>query len=259
VIVAREGGVMSGLDVLPHALPDFAPECELAMRFRDGDRVHAGQPVAVLSGPLREVLAAERTFLNVLGRLSGIATRTARFVEAIKGTKAVLLDTRKTTPGWRMLEKYGVRCGGGHLHRVGLYDAVLFKDNHIAGVVPKDLAEWVRNATENARRLADIRGTGLRFVELEVDSLEQLEAVLRAGVCDPGRGLDVILLDNMDVATLRRAIELRARHKSAVLFEASGGVTLETVRGIAETGVDSISVGGLTHHAVSLNVSMDVQ
>ena len=259
VMVAREAGVLSGIATLAQTMQVFGHECQVSYRAQDGDRIRAGQTVAVLTGPMYQVLRAERTMLNLLGRMSGIATRTARFVEAIAGTGAQLLDTRKTTPGWRALEKFAVRCGGGHCHRVGLHDAVLFKENHIFGVPVRDLARWVMRAVEQARRTADIQGDELRFVELEVETLEQLEHVLAGGVCVPGQGVDIVLLDNMFPADLRQAVKMRAEHKSKVLFEASGGVTLETIRAIAGTGVERISVGGLTHHAVSLDYSMDVQ
>ncbi len=255
IMVAKEAGVLSGVYSLAQVMIIFAQNCQVAFLAQDGDRLRAGQRVAILTGPMYQVLRAERTMLNLLGRMSGIATRTAQFVKALEGTNVKLLDTRKTTPGWRALEKYAVRCGGGHCHRIGLHDAVLFKDNHIFGVPPRDLPEWITTAVEKARRTADIEGGGLRFVELEVDSLEQLEPVLAAGGC----GVDIILLDNMDCATMRRAVEMRAKYKTKLEFEASGGITLETIRAIAETGVERISVGGLTHHAVSLDVSMDIQ
>jgi nicotinate-nucleotide pyrophosphorylase (carboxylating) len=255
IIVAREPGILSGIHALPNAMMIFSQNCQLLFHAQDGETLRKGQRIAVLTGPMYQVLRAERTMLNLLGRMSGIATRTAEFVKAIEGTGAKLLDTRKTTPGWRALEKYAVRCGGGHCHRTGLHDAVLFKDNHIFGVPPRDLPQWVTRAVEKARRTADIQGDEIKFVELEVDSLDQLEPVLAAGGC----GVDIILLDNMDCETMRRALEMRTKHKSDVQFEASGGVTLQTIRAIAETGVELISVGGLTHHAVSLDVSMDIQ
>ncbi len=255
IMVAKEPGIASGVFSLGQVMIIFAQNCQVSFNVQDGERIRAGQRIATLTGPMYQVLRAERTMLNLLGRMSGIATRTAEFVKAIEGTGVKLLDTRKTTPGWRALEKYAVRCGGGHCHRIGLHDAVLFKDNHIFGVPPRDLPGWVTAAVDKARRTADIEGSGLRFVELEVDSLEQLEPVLAAGGC----GVDIILLDNMDCATMRRAVEMRTKHKATLEFEASGGVTLETIRAIAETGVERISVGGLTHHAVSLDVSMDIQ
>jgi nicotinate-nucleotide pyrophosphorylase (carboxylating) len=254
-IIAKEPGVLSGNFILGQVLAILAADGQVAYHVQDGDPIRAGQTVATIDAPMYQVLRAERLMLNLLGRMSGIATRTAQFVERIKGTSAKLLDTRKTTPGLRALEKYAVRCGGGHLHRIGLHDAVLFKDNHIVGVAPADLPAWVAKAADKARRTADIQGEPIKFVELEVDALEQLEAILKSGAM----GLDIILLDNMDVPTLRKAVAMRAEHVSTVLLEASGGVTLETVRAIAETGVDLISVGGLTHHAVSLDFSMEVK
>lgn len=258
VIVARQAGVLSGGETLPHVARVFAPGCRLDVRGRDGQMLTKGETIAVLSGPMRQVLAAERTMLNLLGRMCGIATRTAEFVRAVEGTRAKLLDTRKTTPGWRALEKYAVRCGGGHCHRIGLYDAVLLKDNHLAGVSVGELAGWVRDAAKRAREAARAGGSELRFVEAEVDSLEQFEALLRGGACEPGVGVDIVLLDNMTTEQLRRAVGMRSGLGSRVLLEASGGVTLGTIRGIAQTGVDRISVGGLTHQAVGLDVAMDV-
>jgi len=256
MIVARTEGVLAGVPVLEAARAVFGPDCTLEVRAKDGERLTKGRTIAVLAGPMREVLAAERTMLNFLGRLSGIATNTAKYVAAA-GSRVQVLDTRKTVPGWRGLEKYAVRCGGGHCHRVGLYDAVLIKDNHLAGVSVADLAAWVKRAAAEARRAAG--AAGLRFVELEVDSLEQLEAVLKDGACEAGRGVDIVLLDNMTTAQMREAAAMRVRYGSSVLLEASGGVTLENVRSIAETGVDRISIGALTHHAVWLDVAMDVE
>jgi len=256
-IVARADGIVSGLAAVPLTLAVFAAAARAEVQSADGQPVRAGQMIATLSGPLYQLLRAERTLLNLIGRMSGIATRTAEFVGRVRGLPVQILDTRKTSPGLRALEKYAVRCGGGRLHRSGLYDAVLFKDNHIHGVAPTDLPGWVRAAADKARGTARAQGHELRFIELEVDTPEQLEAMLRAGACGPG-GVDIILLDNMDAPTLRQAVALRARHQSKVLFEASGGVTLETVRSIAETGIDRISIGGLTHHAVSLDVAMDI-
>ncbi|GEM_PF-37181 len=255
VVRTEGGGVLSGIAGLPILMSILGPDCQFTFSAQDGDRVRKGQTIAVLSGPMYQVLRSERTMLNLLARMSGIATRTAEFVKAIEGTGVKLLDTRKTTPGWRALEKYAVRCGGGHCHRLGLYDAVMFKDNHIFGVPPRELPAWLTAAVEKAQRNADLSGEELRFIELEVDSLEQMDPVLAAGGC----GIETILLDNMDAAKLREAVALRSRYKSNILLEASGGVTLETIREIALTGVDRISVGGLTHQAVSLDYAMDVQ
>jgi len=262
-IVARENGILSGLATVQPTLRTFAPACTTSFSGQDGQPVAAGQTLATITGPLAQILQAERTLLNLIGRMSGIATRTAEFARRIHGLPAKILDTRKTTPGLRALEKYAVRCGGGHLHRTGLHDAVLFKDNHLRGLSPAQLPAFVRDAITRARQSAKDGGYELAFVELEVESLEQLEAVLSAGICGPSSGggvgwVDFILLDNMAPATLRQAIAARARHKAQVLYEASGGVTLDTIRAIAETGIDRISIGGLTHHAVSINVAMDV-
>jgi nicotinate-nucleotide pyrophosphorylase (carboxylating) len=204
---------------------------------------HAG-PMAIVSGPVRQILSFERTALNFLQHLSGIATLTARFVDAVFGTKAAILDTRKTLPGWRLLEKYAVRCGGGQNHRVGLYDAVLIKDNHLAYLAHK--GDPIGHAVASVRAQAP-PGT---VVEVEVDRLDQLD---RALACGP----DIILVDNFDARTLREAVARRDAIAPAIQLEASGGVTLETVRALAEAGVDRISVGALTHSAPALDLGLD--
>jgi nicotinate-nucleotide pyrophosphorylase (carboxylating) len=233
-VLLKETGVICGLQVGADVFASAGARLEPLVR--DGEVLGPG-PVARVEGPARAVLAAERTALNLLGRLSGIATLTRRYVDAVSGTGVDILDTRKTTPGLRALEKYAVRCGGGANHRHGLYDAVLIKDNHIR------LAGGIRAAVERARS-AD----ATRPVEVEAESLEDVREVRHAGA-------DVILLDNMDLTTLRQAVALtRGRAK----LEASGGITLETVREIAETGVDFISVGALTHSAKALDVSLEV-
>jgi nicotinate-nucleotide pyrophosphorylase (carboxylating) len=196
--------------------------------------------VLFLNGRARGLLAAERTALNFLQHLSGIATLTARYVDAVRGTRARILDTRKTTPGWRRLEKYAVHCGGGANHRETLADAVLVKDNHLAAVDGN-----VAMAVERSRKLAP-PGT---FVQVECDRLDQVLAAVDAGA-------DAVLLDNMSLATLREAVAVAAGH---VLTEASGGVRLETVRAIAETGVNRISVGALTHSAPAMNLALDFE
>lgn len=250
LVVARSGGVMAGLDALPMLLELFAPSCKGEVHVRDGERAEPGATVATVRGALDEVLALERTLLNLVGRLSGIATRTAEFVAAIPaGSRAGLYDTRKTTPGLRVLEKYAVRCGGGRSHRMGLHDAVLIKDNHLAGVGVGELAAFVALAAAKAR------GAGsLLFVEVEVDTLEQFGALLTL----PEGVVDIVLLDNMSCAQMSEAAARRDRTNPALELEASGGVTLASLPGIAATGVDRISVGGLTHSAVSLDVAMDV-
>jgi nicotinate-nucleotide pyrophosphorylase (carboxylating) len=203
------------------------------------------------------VLTAERLLLNFLGRLSGIATLTRRYVEAVVGTRARIYDTRKTTPGWRRLEKYAVRCGGGWNHRSGLFDAVLIKDNHLAvrsaspgGAAGYTPAEAVARARRYAGDRAGEAGCGELIVEVEVDTLEQLAEVLPAGP-------DLVLLDNMSLDQLRQAVAYRDAVHAAIELEASGGVGLENVRALAETGVDRISVGALTHSAPSLDVALD--
>lgn len=259
-LVARSGGVIAGLEAAPILLELFAPSCRLTPLMRDGEAAAAGATLALLDGPLGEALALERTLLNLLGRLSGVATMTARFVRAIEleapGSKARVCDTRKTTPGMRALEKYAVRCGGGHLHRLGLHDAVLIKDNHIAALSsanarlsPARLAERVAEASARARALRP-----LRFVEVEVDSLEQLAPLLEL----PAGVVDFILLDNMPPPTLRDAVALRAEAGAVTLLEASGGVSLETIGAVARSGVDRISVGAMTHSAPALDVAIDI-
>ena len=245
-IVAREGMTVAGLACMPELLAVFAPGSSWSPASADGERVSAGATLGELAGPARELLALERTTLNLIGRLSGVATGTARHVEAVAGTRTQVLDTRKTTPGLRVLEKYAVRCGGGRCHRMGLHDAVLIKDNHLAGLTPEVIAERVTDAAARARRVADPL-----FVEVEVDTIEQLEGALGAA------GVDIVLLDNMDGATMRRAVAMRDERAPGVLLEASGGVRLETIRAIAETGVDRISCGALTHRATSADVALD--
>jgi nicotinate-nucleotide pyrophosphorylase (carboxylating) len=207
-------------------------------------------PLVRVRGPLRSLLAAERVILNFLQHLSGVATMTFRFTRRTEGTQARIYDTRKTTPGLRALEKYAVRAGGGENHRIGLFDAVLIKDNHLAGVPIKNLAAKLSTV------VAQSKSEGApRLIEVEVDSIEQLREVLKV------EGVHVILLDNMDCPRMQAAVEMRdkAGKKGKVALEASGGVTLETVRPIALTGVERISVGALTHSAPALDVGMDIE
>jgi nicotinate-nucleotide pyrophosphorylase (carboxylating) len=232
-LLVKEPGVVSGLRVAADVFDRLGATLEPLAA--DGDAVDPGT-VARVEGPARGVLTGERLALNVLGRLSGIATLTRRYVDAVAGTGAVILDTRKTTPGLRSLEKHAVACGGGQNHRLGLYDGILIKDNHLR--VVGSLAEAVARAKE----------TGAA-VEVECDTLAQVREALAAGA-------DSILLDNMSVSELREAVELA---RGQARLEASGGVTLETVRAIAETGVDFISVGALTHSARALDVSLEVE
>lgn len=249
-LVAREDGVIAGLAVIPALLKSF----ETAMMFEspahDGEPCRAGETLGRLAGPLAEMLALERTLLNILCRLSGIASLTRRYVEAVRPAEAAVCETRKTTPGMRGLEKYAVRCGGGTLHRLGLYDAVLYKDNHLAHVPADQIGPVLEESIRAARA-----GAELRFVQVEVDTLDQLARVLAIE-----RGLlDLVLLDNMPMKDLRKAVTMRDAEAPEVLLEASGGVTLQTVAEIAETGVDRISVGALTHSAASLDIGLDVR
>lgn len=236
-IVARKAGVVAGLDLAEAAFRALDPEAKFTRVVEDGGKVAAGGTIALISAKTRALLTGERTALNFLGRLSGIATLTAAYVAAVEGTHAKIACTRKTTPSLRAFEKYAVRAGGGVNHRFGLYDAILVKDNHIAA------AGGLANALHRLRP----RAGHLVKVEVEVDTLDQLEEALRFPI-------DAVLLDNMDVATLKKAVALV---KGRVVTEASGGVTLETVREIAETGVDVISVGALTHSARSLDSSLE--
>ncbi|MBW8815724.1 MAG: carboxylating nicotinate-nucleotide diphosphorylase [Caulobacterales bacterium] len=237
VFSARRGGVVAGLACARLALAELDPTASFTPMAEDGQVIPAGSALAQVSGNARAILTAERTALNLLGRLCGIATLTQDYVDAIGGTGAKITDTRKTTPGLRALEKYAVRCGGGVNHRFGLDDAILIKDNHVAAC--GSVGEAVRRAKAFAGHLVK--------VEVEVDSLVQLQEALAH---DP----DVIMLDNFTVADLREAVSLVA---GRVTLEASGGVTLETVRDIAETGVDVISVGALTHSAKVLDIGLD--
>lgn len=234
---ARSEGVIAGLAVAEAAFHAVDPRVEFKAEVDDGDRIAAGTIVARVAGPARALLTAERVALNFLCHMSGIATLTRRYVDAVAGTYARITDTRKTTPGLRAFEKYAVRCGGGANHRAGLFDAILIKDNHI--IAAGGVAAAISAAHAHAGHMAKI--------EVEVDDLETLATVLRHPV-------DAVLLDNMDIATLRGAVEIVGRR---TLTEASGGVTLETVRAIAETGVDLISVGALTHSAPILDLGLD--
>jgi nicotinate-nucleotide pyrophosphorylase (carboxylating) len=236
-VVAKADGVIAGLPAFAAVYRQIDPALTVTQAVADGDRVVRGTVVCAVSGAARSILTGERTALNFLQRLSGIATLTARFVQAVEGTGAVILDTRKTTPGWRLLEKYAVRMGGGHNHRVGLYDMVLIKDNHITS------AGGLAAAVTRAR--ADTGACALPLV-VEVETLVQLDEAL---ALRPDR----ILLDNMSLDTMRVAVR---RSAGRVPLEASGNVTLETVRAIAETGVNYISVGALTHSAPAFDLSM---
>ena len=239
---ARKPGVLAGIDCVQMAVLAMDPKASVDLRLRDDDAFDAGAVLAVVEADARAFLSAERTALNLVGRLSGVATLTRTYVEAVAGTKARIADTRKTTPGLRALEKHAVACGGGINHRFGLDDAILIKDNHVA--VCGGVAEAVRRAKAFAPHLMKI--------EVEVDGLDQLDAVL--ALIDEGAAPDVIMLDNFSLDDLRAAV---ARVAGRIVLEASGGVDLTTVRGIAETGVDVISVGALTHSAPVLDIGLD--
>jgi nicotinate-nucleotide pyrophosphorylase (carboxylating) len=235
-VLLREPGVACGLGVAEAVFRTLDPDIRFEPLVDEGALVDRPRAVAAVTGPERAILTGERLALNFLGRLSGIATLTRRYVDAVEGTGAVILDTRKTTPGLRVLEKHAVRCGGGRNHRFGLDDGVLVKDNHLRS------AGSVKAAVEKLRV-----ATGLP-IEVECDTLEQVEQALAAGA-------DAILLDNMTLDQLRAAVALAA---GRARLEASGGVTLENVRAVADTGVDEISVGALTHSARSLDVSLEL-
>lgn len=251
-LVLREQGVVAGLAVLPMLLEVFRADVTLERAASDGDAIGPGTTLGLLRGRLRDVLAVERTALNLVARLSAIATLARSYAERVAGTGAAIYDTRKTTPGLRVLEKHAVHVGGGRCHRLGLHDAVLIKDNHIASVPVAELAAFVRDAAARARA-AHPAGAGL-FIEVEADTLEQVEAILR----DSDSPVTAVLLDNMPPDRLRAAVSLRKRlGAERVLLEASGGVRLDTVRAIAETGVERISVGELTRGVASLDVGLD--
>jgi len=243
-LVSRSDGVVAGLPVVSMLAARFELAFQPDEGREDGDRVSGGMEIARVSGPMRSLLAWERTALNFLQRLSGIASLTARFVAEVGGTKATILDTRKTTPGWRALEKYAVRCGGGRNHRFGLYDAVLIKDNHLAWLASG--GDPIGAALASARAHAP---SGM-VIEIEVDTLEGLDRALE---CGP----DIVLVDNFDPDGLAEAVRRRDARAPRVELEASGGVNFQTLRGIAETGVDRVSVGALTHSAPALDIGLD--
>ncbi len=246
-VVVRQSGRLAGVAVLPEVAQAYDENICVDIKTLDGAKVEPGQVVAVLSGPMRSILSAERVALNLMTHLSGVATLTSQYVDQVSGTQAKVYDTRKTLPGLRGLQKYAVACGGGGTHRMGLYDAVLLKDNHLAQVGATGLGEAVANAVKRSRD----SHPQIKFVMVEVDTLEQLEAVL------PTR-IDIVLLDNMSVDQLRRAVSMRDAVAQPVELEASGGVTLETVGAISQTGVDRISVGALTHSAPALDIGLDI-
>ena len=239
-LVARATGVLCGIPLALEAFRTLDPKVTMRVDCEDGTRLEPGDSVLYLSGHARALLAAERVALNFMQRLSGVASATARYVHAVRGTNAKILDTRKTTPGWRLLEKYAVRAGGGTNHRLNLSTAVLIKDNHLASV-DGDVGLAVRRAR-------DLAPSGTK-VEVECDRIEQVQAALEARA-------DIIMLDNMSTAQMKASVDLV---DGRALTEASGGVNLDSVRAIAETGVDWISVGALTHSAPALDLALDFE
>lgn len=238
ILYAKEAGIIAGLPVAELVFETVDAGLTFKTLVKEGERVEKGQAIVEVSGSVQSILSGERLALNLLQRLSGIATRTREFVDVLEGTKARVVDTRKTTPGLRLVEKYAVRIGGGHNHRYALYDAVMIKDNHIKG------AGSITKAVEAAR--ANIPHT--MKIEVECETIEQVKEALAAGA-------DIIMLDNMSPEMMREAVALI---NGRAIVEASGGVTLETVRAIAETGVDVISVGALTHSVRALDISLDL-
>lgn len=246
IVMGRKAGILAGLPLVEMVFRAVNPGIEVKMLTNDGEQVQNGTRIAEVTGEFRDILIAERTMLNFLQRLSGVATLTSIYVEKLKGYKAKLLDTRKTTPGYRLLEKYAVRCGGGHNHRMGLYDGVMLKDNHIGGLRQnhRDLKTTLDMVKEKVPA-----GT---MVEVEVDTLELLKQAIDAGA-------SLILLDNMNLEQLKEAVQIRDQKQKGVELEASGGVNLETIREIAATGVDRISVGAITHSATALDIALDYE
>ena len=255
--VSRDAGVVCGVAISRIVIERINRDLKLTVFRQDGEAVQPGDCIATLEGNAQDILIAERTCLNFMGRLSGISTLTKQFVNQVDGTGAQVLDTRKTTPGWRRLEKFAVRCGGGANHRMGLYDAVLIKDNHLAmmdWLTDQPMNEittaissaraWIQ---ENAQRLPEGMAT---VVQIEVDRIDQFEKALTGNP-------DIVLLDNMSNDQLKQTVQIRDRQAANVLLEASGGVNLETIGSIAKTGVDRISVGALTHSSVNLDIGLD--
>jgi nicotinate-nucleotide pyrophosphorylase (carboxylating) len=252
-VVVRRTGVLAGSPIGPLVFEQLDPTIRWDSLAADGHPVAPGEVIARVSGSLRSLLIGERTVLNFLAHLSGVASETRRYVDAIVGTKAVILDTRKTLPGWRALQKYAVRCGGGTNHRLGLHDGVLIKDNHLAAwgrergsEVRSQPGRTIAEAVRQARTVSE----GNVPIEVEVDTLDQLRDALAGNP-------DIVLLDNMTPAMLRQAVQLRDECSAKVQLEASGGITLSNVREIAATGVDRISIGALTHSAPALDIAFD--
>ena len=248
-IISREEIVVCGMGIAREILAYYDRRLKLKVFVKDGEVAYIGRKIATIKGPLRPMLSAERVMLNFLQRLSGIATTTRKFVRAIEGTKAKIYDTRKTMPGWRTLEKYAVRCGGGHNHRLGLYDAVLIKDNHLAQL-GRSFYPKLKRVIERAKKLK-----GAKFIAVEVDHVDdQLNYVLKIP------GVDIVLLDNMGQWQLKHAIDMRnkmCRKGKRPLLEASGNISLSNVSAIAQSGIDRIAVGEITHSARAVDIAVD--
>ena len=248
-IISREEIVVCGMDVAREILTCFDKRLRLKVLVNDGRSAYVGCRIAAIEGPLRSMLSAERVMLNFLQRLSGIATTTRKYVRAVQGTKAKIYDTRKTMPGWRILEKYAVRCGGGYNHRLGLYDAVFIKDNHLAQL-GRNFYPKLKKIIERARKVK-----GAKFIAVEVDHVDdQLNHVLRIP------GVDIVLLDNMGQWQLKHAVDMRNEmcgKSKRPLLEASGNITLSSVSAIAQCGIDRIAVGAITHSARAVDIALD--
>jgi len=248
-IVSREEIIVCGMDLASEVLRRYDDRLRLTIHFQDGNPGHIGSRLGTVEGPVRSMLSAERVMLNFLQRLSGIASTTYKYVQAVKGTKAKIYDTRKTLPGWRLLEKYAVRCGGGYNHRLGLYDGILIKDNHLAEL-GRDFRSRLRKIVGEARTLKHVK-----FIAVEVDHVDdQLNYVLEV------EGIDIVLLDNMGQWQLQHAVEVRDQmcvkgHKP--LLEASGNITLHNVAAVARSGVDRIAIGAITHSAGTVDIGLD--
>jgi nicotinate-nucleotide pyrophosphorylase (carboxylating) len=248
-IISREEIIVCGIDVAREILRFYDKKLKLKVLVADGQPAHVGRKIATIEGPLGSMLAAERVFLNFLQKLSGIATTTNKYVQAVQGTKAKIYDTRKTTPGWRILEKYAVRCGGGYNHRLGLYDGILIKDNHLAQL-GENFYLKLNKIVIDARKVKKVK-----FIAVEVDHVDdQLNHVLKIP------GIDIVLLDNMGQWQLKHAVdmrnEMRGKNKKPLL-EASGNITLNSVSAIAQCGVDRIAIGAITHSATAVDIGLD--
>jgi len=248
-IISREEIVVCGMAIAREILKSYDERLNLDVHVDDGESAHVGSKLGIIEGPLRPMLSAERVMLNFIQRLSGIATTTRKYVRAIQGTKARIYDTRKTMPGWRLLEKYAVRCGGGYNHRFGLYDGILIKDNHLAQL-GRDFHLKLRDIVAEAGKVK-----GIKFVAVEVDHVDdQLNFVLEIP------GIDIVLLDNMGQWQLKHAVEMRDKmcgKQKRPLLEASGNITLSSVSAIAQCGIDRIAIGAITHSARAVDIGLD--